>query len=89
MADNKSDPEKSRLLNEALRHYQRVFYNKDFLRAGEKPDEFWTRKAGLDEADLAKRLQMRDHAISVYRRLQQMFPPLHLDEKIKALQVRD
>jgi len=66
-----------------------VFYNKDFLRAGEKPDEFWTRKAGLDEAELAKRLQMRDHAISVYRRLQQMFPPLRLDEKIKALQARD
>lgn len=89
MADNRSDPEKTRILNEALRHYERVFYNKDFLRPGEKPDEFWTRKAGLDEAELAKRLQMRDHAISVYRRLQQMFPPLRLDEKIKALQARD
>jgi hypothetical protein len=43
----------------------------------------------LDEADLAKRLQMREHAISVYRRLQQMFPPLRLDEKIRALQARD
>jgi TolA-binding protein len=89
IAETKADPEKLQILNEALRHYQRVFYNKGFLRDGEKPDEFWTRKAGIDEADLAKRLQMRDHAISVYRRLQQMFPPLRLDEKIKTLQAQE
>ena len=89
IGEGKPEPEKSRILNEALRHYERVFYNKGFLREGEKPDEFWTRKAGLDEADLAKRLQMSDHAIRVYQRLQQLFPPLRLEEKIKALQTRD
>jgi len=40
----------------------------------------------MEAARLAERLQMRDRAISVYRRLQDMFPPLRLDDKIKALQ---
>lgn len=88
IANTKSDPEKTELLRAASRHYQRVFYDKDFLRAGEERDPFWTRKAGLQEGSLAERLQLRDHAISVYLRLQEMFPPLRLDDKIKNLQAQ-
>lgn len=86
LGETKSDPDKAELLNAALRHYQRVFYYDGFLRDGEKPDPFWTRKAGLETGRLAEFLQMRQHAIQVYRRLQEMFPPLRLDDKIKSLQ---
>jgi TolA-binding protein len=86
MAETRPDPERNELLNSALRHYQRVFYDNSFLREGEKPDPFWTRKAGLEAARLAASLQLREQAINVYRRLQDMFPALRLDDKIKALQ---
>jgi len=88
IGETKADPEQTEFFNAALRHYQRVFYDNSFLREGESPDPFWTRKAGLEEARLAERLKMPDHAINVYLRLQQMFPPLRLDDKIKTLQTR-
>src|SRR5579883_200379 len=89
LADTKADPEKTELLEAARQHYHRVFYNIDFLRDGEQPDPFWTRRAGLDEARLAAdRLHMREHAIRVYERLQEMFPALRLEDRIKNLQVQ-
>jgi hypothetical protein len=88
LADTLPDPDKTRVLNLALSHYTRVFYDNDFLREGEKPDPFWTRKAGMEVGRLAERLQLREQAINVYRRLEQMFPPLNLDDKIKALKTK-
>ena len=86
LADTRSDPEKTELLNLALRHYERVLYKK-ILRENEELDPFWTRKAGMEAARLAAdRLQHREQAINVYRRLQEMFPALRLDDKIKALE---
>jgi TolA-binding protein len=84
-ADTRPEPEKTELLNLAKRHDERVLYDNSFLRQGEKPDPFWTRKAGLEAARLAERLQDRENAINIYRRLQEMFPPLRLEDKIKAL----
>lgn len=91
IADSKTDAAKSELLSAAMHHYQRVFYGSQengFLRPGESPDVFWTRKAGMEIGRLAEQLQMREQAINVYRRLQEMFPPLHLEEKIKALRAQ-
>lgn len=91
MAETRNEPAKSDLLRAAMHHYQRVFYGSQengFLRPGETPDVFWTRKAGLEIGRLAEQLQMREQAINVYRRLQEMFPPLHLEEKIKALRAQ-
>jgi TolA-binding protein len=88
LADTRPDPEKTELLNLALQHYQRVFYDNSFLRQGEERDKFWTRKAGMEAGRLAIRLQNREHAISIYRRLQEMFPPLRLEDKIKALEAQ-
>jgi hypothetical protein len=45
-------------------------------------------RPALKAAKLAERLQKYDYAISVYRRLQEMFPPLRLEDKIKLLQTR-
>jgi TolA-binding protein len=88
IADTRPETEKPDWLNTALRHHERVLYSTDngFLREGEKADPFWTRKAGQEAERLAERLQNREYAIGVYRRLQQMFPYLRLEDKIKALQ---
>jgi TolA-binding protein len=84
LADTRVDPEKTELLNLALGHYIRVFYE-GLLREGEKPDPFWSMKAGMEVGRLAERLQQREQAINVYRRLQEKIPALRLEEKIKAL----
>ena len=88
LSETRQDPERTELLNTALQHYQRVFYDNGFLRHGEKLDPFWTRKAGMEAGRLAERLNLREHAIRVYQRLQQMFPPLRLEDRIKALQAQ-
>ncbi|HZR19817.1 MAG TPA: tetratricopeptide repeat protein [Verrucomicrobiae bacterium] len=90
IADTRAETEKPELLNAALRHYERVLYGTDngFLREGESADPFWTRKAGQEAERLAERLQNREYAIGVYRRLQQMFPYLRFEDKIKALQAQ-
>jgi hypothetical protein len=88
IADNQPEPEKGRLLNEALRHYERVLY-KRVLREGEQADAFWTRKAGFEAARLAaEKMHDRAHALGLYRRLREMFPALQLDDKIKTLQAQ-
>jgi len=75
--------EPTRLLKLALDEYLDVLFSQD-LRAGEKPDPFWTRKAGLEAARLAEALQQWAQAIKVYQALQEALPPLHdaLEKKI-------
>jgi TolA-binding protein len=89
LADTRPDTEKMQLLNLAMQHYQRVFYDNSFLRKGEERDEFWTQKAGMEAGRLAaERLQNREQAIKIYLRLQEMFPPLRFEEKIKSLRAQ-
>jgi TolA-binding protein len=90
IAEQNSEPEKTQLLEAALDNYLNVFYPEKLLREGESPDSFWTRKAGLDAARLlGDKLKRRAEAINVLRRLQQMFPPLRLADRIEALQSQE
>jgi len=43
LAETKTDAEQAELFDEALRHYQRVFYDNSFLREGETPVTEWVR----------------------------------------------
>ncbi len=82
--------ERAPLLQEALRQYTTVFYNDNFLRPDEKPDLFWTKEAGLRAARLlAESLKQRSQAIRILERLQEMFPPLRLEERIRALKSQE
>src|SRR5262249_53566594 len=84
IAEQKSDPEKAALLASARDQYLDVFFGK-FLRDGEKANLFWTREAGWKAARLlADSLNQRPQAISVYKRLQTMFPAPRFEERIKA-----
>lgn len=72
------------LLRAALSHCLDVLYLKN-LREGESPDWFWVKKAGLEAARLAERLGDWPVAVSLYRRLQELLPPLRdsLERKIQ------
>jgi TolA-binding protein len=84
LAGKKNGEENAALLNLALREYLDVFYEK-LLRENEKPDPFWTRRAGMEAGRLAEAMKLRTQAINVYQRLQELFPPLKFDGKINAL----
>ena len=79
------------LLSAALDHGLDVFYYAHFLRDGEKPDLFWTVKAGqtaghlLTETLLKQRPDSLRQALHVYEQVQQLFPALPLDNKINTL----
>jgi len=89
LADRITGPERTALLTEARDHYLDVFYGKT-RRAGEEPDVFWTREAGLRAARLlADSLRQRPQAIAVYQTLQTMCPVLRLDDKINTLRAQE
>jgi TolA-binding protein len=73
------------LLQLALQNYLDVLYGKN-LHDGEKPDSFWVKKAGLQAAALAEALGEWPQAVAVYRRLEDLLPPLResLENKIAA-----
>jgi hypothetical protein len=90
MAELAPEADRSSLFDAALQHFLEVFYYEKMLREGEKPDPFWIRKAGLEAATLlAEKLKQRNEAINIYRRLEQMFPPLQFEERIKILQAQE
>jgi len=90
IAEQAPEADRSALLDAALQHFLEVFYYEKILHDGEKPDPFWTRKAGMEAAALlAEKLKRRTEAINVYRRLQEMFPPLQFEERIKTLQAQE
>jgi tetratricopeptide (TPR) repeat protein len=90
MADQASDADRAVLLEAALQNFLAVFYYEKLLRDGEKPDPFWTQKAGIEAAALlAEKLKRRPEAISLYRRLQEMFPPLRFEERINLLRAQE
>ena len=76
------------LRKQALDHYLDVFYRK-VVREGETPDEFWTRKAGLDAAALAEALQDWASAVQLYQQLQEMVPALRPRLEKNLLRARE
>ena len=75
------------LLQLALQNYLDVLYGKN-LRDGEQADLFWVKKAGLQAANMAEALGEWPQAVNVYRRLEELLPPLHnlLEKKIANAQ---
>jgi TolA-binding protein len=75
------------LLQQALQNYLDVLYGKN-LRDGEPADSFWIKKAGLQAASVAETLGEWPQAVNVYRRLEELLPPLHdmLEKKIANAQ---
>lgn len=67
----------------ALDQYLNVVYGNN-LRDGEKPDPFWVKEAALAAARIAEAQKKWERAIDLYRRLQQLVPPLRagLEKKI-------
>jgi len=84
MALLRAGRERAGLFNQALNNYLDVFDRK-ILKPNEQPDPFWTREAGLKAARLAESLKLFRQAANVYQRLQDLFPPLHLETKISSL----
>jgi len=75
-AEHKTAPdEQTALLKLALDNYLRVF-NEGHLLKDQKPDLFWTKKAGWEAGRLAEKLQWWPQAISVYQRLKELLPSL-------------
>ena len=72
-ADPKPAEEQLPLLKLALGHYLKAF-NGGLLRENEKPDLFWTRKAGLEAARLAEKLNQWEPAINLYKALKEQMP---------------
>jgi len=90
IAEQKPEPEQAALYEAALDQYLVVFIYKKLLREGEQPDPFWTRKAGFEAARvLGEKLKRRSEAINILQQMQQMFPPLHLEERINALKAQE
>jgi len=75
------------LLQQALQNYLDVLYGKN-LHDGESADSFWVKKAGLQAAGTAEMLGEWPQAVKVYRRLEELLPPLHdlLEKKIANAQ---
>ena len=75
-AEHKTSPdEQTALLKLALDNYLHVF-NGGHLLKDQKPDPFWTKKAGLEAGRLAEKLLWWSQAINVYQRLKELLPPL-------------
>jgi len=82
-AQKRASAQPDPLFELALNDYLDVLFGNDLL-AGEQPDTFWTRKAGMEAARLVETQQRWPQAIKVYQTLGQIFPPLRgaLDRKI-------
>jgi len=75
------------LLQKALQNYLDVLYGNN-LRDGESADSFWVKKAGLQAASVAETLGEWPQAVNIYRRLEELLPPLRdsLEKKIANAQ---
>ena len=79
--------DQTELLQRALQNYLDVLYGKN-LRDGEQANSFWMEKAGLQAASAAEALGEWQQAMNVYRRLEELLPPLRgsLEKKIANAQ---
>jgi len=92
LAQPKTGPERTLLLELARDYCLEVFYGQsNIVRDDEKPDLWWTQKAGLEAAGFAEKLSDWGRAIEVYRQLKEKFPPLRaaLDKKILRAEEND
>jgi len=78
--------ERQPVLNQAMDHYLRILYGRN-LRAGENPDPYWVKRAGVAAVELAESQNKPDVAIGVCRRLLTEMPALRtrLEKKIEEL----
>jgi outer membrane protein assembly factor BamD (BamD/ComL family) len=67
--------EQSTLKRQALDDYLDVFYQ-SVVQEGEKPDRYWTAKAGMEAGRLASELGEWSQAQHVYERLAELYPEL-------------
>ena len=88
MAEKKTDPEQTEIFKAALGHYTNLVYGNN-LRAGERPDPFWLKEAGLAAARLLEVQKQWAVAINLYQRLGEMVPPLHATLKLKIEKARE
>ncbi len=66
-------------LGAALENYLNVIYgNRLRPEAGEKPDPFWVKEAGLDACRLAQTLHRDAEAVKVYQRLVSIVPSMRV-----------
>ncbi|MCS7089803.1 MAG: tetratricopeptide repeat protein [Verrucomicrobiota bacterium] len=70
-----TEPVRQQGLREAMNRYVDVFYGRH-LRAGEEPDLFWTRRAGLEAVRVAEALQEWRQALRLYERIRDWLPAL-------------
>jgi TolA-binding protein len=85
-AEQASEPEKTRLLNEALKNYLYVVEGK-VLREGEASDVFWVKEAAMAAARLAKDQKRWDTAESLYLKLKDLVPPLRKTWELRLEEV--
>jgi TolA-binding protein len=87
LAAQATGQDKTALLQQALQNYLDVLYEKN-LRDGESADPFWVKKAGLQAASVVEELGEWPQAVNVYRRLEELLPPLRdsLEKKIADAQ---
>jgi TolA-binding protein len=70
----KTGAEQTALLKRALNQYVDAFY--EGLHDTEKPSPFWTKKSGLQAAQLAEALQEWQTAYDIYKQLKDLLPVL-------------
>jgi TolA-binding protein len=83
-----SAPDRKQLLESALNHYLNVFHGKNLVPGKhEQPEPFWVKRAGLQAASLAEKLQRVSEAIGIYARLLNELPSLRptWESKIELL----
>ena len=70
----KTGADQTALLKQALNQYVDAFY--EGLHDTEKPSPFWTKKSGLQAAQLAESLQEWQSAYDIYKQLKDLLPVL-------------
>ncbi len=90
MAQTETGEEQVRLLREAVRNCLAVVYQENLREDRESANAFWIKRAGLDAGPLLERLGEFKQAEQLYRRLQDLLPPLRasLERKIEQLRER-
>jgi hypothetical protein len=86
MAAHVPPADRTGLLDQALKHYLNVAYQRN-LRAEDRPDPFWVKEAGLAAGNLAETMGKIPEARALYARLRDMFPPMksYWDRRLEAL----
>jgi TolA-binding protein len=88
-AQQKPALEQQQLLRRALDTYlDVVYYPKDLREGEEAPDAYWIKKAALEAAEVAEKLQDWPHAIKLYERVGDLLPAMRpvVERKIARAQ---